>query len=203
MQLADRAPRHAISQSSASATRLRVLYEQGDVEPLEIVFGATSLDEAMTSLDNLQPRHGQGEDVMSELQARTHAARRSCAQLARAAGRARDRERAGRATASALAQHAAAARAYIALARGAAPADASSRSRARGRGAARRRAARARAHAAVSAAVRAVADAPTVAATRRRPGGRTLTVTATGYALRGTTATGLPSAGASPPSTRR
>jgi 3D (Asp-Asp-Asp) domain-containing protein len=35
------------------ARRLRLLYERGEVEPLEILLGARSLDDALTSLDNL------------------------------------------------------------------------------------------------------------------------------------------------------
>lgn len=49
--------------------RLRLLYEQGNLEPLEIVFGARSLDEALTSLDNLSRVSGQGEDVLRLLKA--------------------------------------------------------------------------------------------------------------------------------------
>src|SRR5207247_534248 len=35
------------------ASRLRLLYEQGDVSEIEVLFGAKSLDEALTALDNL------------------------------------------------------------------------------------------------------------------------------------------------------
>jgi 3D (Asp-Asp-Asp) domain-containing protein len=49
------------------ADRVRALYDQGSVEPLEIVFGAKSLDEAMTSLDSLSRVAGQGEDVVRDL----------------------------------------------------------------------------------------------------------------------------------------
>ena len=55
--------------SKRLGARLRALYEQGDVEPLEIVFGATSLDEALTSLDSLTRASSQGEDVLRELKA--------------------------------------------------------------------------------------------------------------------------------------
>jgi cystine transport system substrate-binding protein len=34
--------------------RLQLIYERGRVEPLEVIFGAKSLDEALTSIDNLQ-----------------------------------------------------------------------------------------------------------------------------------------------------
>ena len=49
------------------ARRLRMLYEQGNVEPLEIVFGAKNLDEALSSLDNLSRVTGQSEDVLRQL----------------------------------------------------------------------------------------------------------------------------------------
>ena len=49
------------------AQRLRVLYEQDEVEPLEIVLGSTSLDEAMTNLDDLNRSTGQGQDILREL----------------------------------------------------------------------------------------------------------------------------------------
>ncbi len=51
------------------ARRLRMLYEQGNVEPLEIVFGAKNLDEALASIDNLSRVTGQSEDVLLELKA--------------------------------------------------------------------------------------------------------------------------------------
>lgn len=35
-------------------SRLRMIYERGRVEPLEIFFGAKNLDDALTSIDNLQ-----------------------------------------------------------------------------------------------------------------------------------------------------
>ena len=51
------------------AQRLRALYEQGNVEPLEIVFGAKSLDEAMNGIDSLSRVSTQAEDVLKELKA--------------------------------------------------------------------------------------------------------------------------------------
>jgi peptidoglycan hydrolase CwlO-like protein len=54
---------------SRLAAQLRVLYEQGDVEPLEIVFGARTIDEALTSIDNLNRVSSQGEDVLRQLRA--------------------------------------------------------------------------------------------------------------------------------------
>jgi peptidoglycan DL-endopeptidase CwlO len=46
---------------------LRTLYEQGDVEPLEIILGAKSLDQAMTSIDALSRMRSQAHDLVDEL----------------------------------------------------------------------------------------------------------------------------------------
>ena len=46
-----------------------MLYESGNVEPLEILFGAKNLDDAISSLDNLSRMSAQGEDVLSQLAA--------------------------------------------------------------------------------------------------------------------------------------
>jgi 3D (Asp-Asp-Asp) domain-containing protein len=77
--------------------RLRLLYEERSVEPLEIVLGAKNLDDALTSLDNLSRVSGQSEDVLRELKAaRVHilAAQRSVADrraaLAQATAQARE-----------------------------------------------------------------------------------------------------------------
>jgi cystine transport system substrate-binding protein len=52
--------------------RLRTLYEQGNVTPLEILFGARNLDQAINDLDNLNSATSQDEAVLHEvLNART------------------------------------------------------------------------------------------------------------------------------------
>ena len=69
-QLRDRAAQHRGSRERALGRQIRALYEQGNVEPLEILFGAKSLDEALTSLDNLsRSLRAQGEDVLAQLKA--------------------------------------------------------------------------------------------------------------------------------------
>jgi peptidoglycan DL-endopeptidase CwlO len=177
------------------AERLRVLYEQGDVEPLEVVFGAKSLDEALTNLDNLNRVTGQGEDVLREL-ANARASLRSATRTlaAREAGlRAATRE--ARATADALANARAARGVYIS-------------SLAERRRLTQRQIADvvARAHTAQVQSVelvRARAAAPRVTsvaadssgsapAASATPGARTITVSATGYSLPGSTSSGLP-----------
>jgi 3D (Asp-Asp-Asp) domain-containing protein len=69
------------------ASRLRLLYEQGDVEPLEVVLGSRSLDDAISNLSSLTRVASQGERVLRQL----HAARR---ELSSASVRLRSQQRA-------------------------------------------------------------------------------------------------------------
>jgi 3D (Asp-Asp-Asp) domain-containing protein len=193
------ARRGAVVAQTRLGTRLRLLYEQGNVEPLEILFGAKNLDEALANIDNLSRTGHQGEDVLRQLKAaRTRIL--SCrsaladrrAELARATAQAR-------ATADSLEQTRVARAAYL------------------GSLASQRRLNQAQIDALVAQAraahlrseqfVRTTAVGSVVAATfspaaataiQSAPptigptaGGRTITVTATGYALGGTTSTGL------------
>jgi 3D (Asp-Asp-Asp) domain-containing protein len=182
-------------------TRLRQLYEQGNVEPLEIVFGAKSLDEALTNLDNLSRMTGQGEDILRELKAARVSASSAAHTLAAQDAALTSATQAAEATAAALASRRAARNAYIGslaaqrrltqqqIASVVAQADA-----ARIRSA---QLARVSAATAPPAAVSAPAgptlasSAPATLATDT-PGGRSITVSATGYSLPGRTATGLP-----------
>jgi cystine transport system substrate-binding protein len=174
------------------ADRLRTLYEEGNVEPLEVVFGARNLDEALTNLDNLNRVAGQGEDVLRELsQARTalHSATRTLnarsASLARAT-------REARATADALAATRAQRSSYIASL-------ATQRRMTEGQITsllARAQAAQARTtevtHTRLADSVAPAASISLQSAPVSSAGSRTITVSATGYALSGRTATGLP-----------
>jgi 3D (Asp-Asp-Asp) domain-containing protein len=180
--------------------RLRVLYEQGNVEPIEIVLGAKNLDEALSNLDNLNRASSQGSDDLAQLQtararllSAQHALAARGAALAQAAA-------AARSTALSLAQARSARTAYIAsLASqrrmterqiGSLVAQARA-AQLRTEQLARVRAARTVVAATFSPAAATVmqsapaADTPTA-------GGRTITVTATGYSLGGRTASGLP-----------
>lgn len=49
------------------ASRLRQLYERGNVEPIEILFGASSLDDALSRMDSLKRIASQDEAIVSEL----------------------------------------------------------------------------------------------------------------------------------------
>lgn len=166
------------------AERVRALYEQGDVDPLAVVLGAESLDAALTGLDGL--RFAAAQDARIAGQAR-RARERLAALARRLEARAAEERRlyaAAEERAAALEAARSERQAYLvrlaerqrlnraqleALQRQAAAAEATSR--------------------AVAEAARAPAptDAPAPVAV-----GGTLTVVATGYALRGLTASGMP-----------
>ena len=176
------------------ARRLQLLYERGRVEPLEVIFGAKSLDEALTSLDNLKGVTKQDTAVLhSVTSARASFARDARKLSARVAQIAAATQQA-LATTRALEQSRTQRAAYIASL------------------ATQRRlneqqisnlesiahAAQVRSvqitssHAtgAIPPAATPISSASPVSSTTTS--GRTLTVSATGYALGGTTSTGLP-----------
>lgn len=93
--------------------RLRVLYEQGNVEPLEIVFGAKSLDEALTNLDSVSRMTGQGEDILRELKTARATASAAARKLAAQEAALTSATQAAAATAASLANERAARNAYI------------------------------------------------------------------------------------------
>ena len=173
------------------ATRLRLMYEQGDVEPLEIIFGSKSLDEALSSIDNLNRMTAQSEDVLRQIEAAARSLDGCRPRLARAQAAIGGRAARGAATADSLDRRRAPTRqAYISsLATKRRLNDAQISSlQAQASAAQVRSDALARPIGVAAPAATRVAAAP-VAATS---GGRTMTVTATGYSMPGTTATGLP-----------
>jgi 3D (Asp-Asp-Asp) domain-containing protein len=172
------------------ATRLRLMYEQGNVEPLEIIFGSKSLDEALSSIDNLNRMTSQSEDVLRQIKSAHAALQAASVRLAARQAAIAGAVAEARATQDALAQTLGARQGYLASL-----------------GAQRRlndtqisslqaeaRAAQVRSDAIarpVPAAVP-IATRLTAAPSSATSLGRTLTVTATGYSMPGTTATGLP-----------
>jgi 3D (Asp-Asp-Asp) domain-containing protein len=182
------------------AARLRALYEQGNVEPLEIVFGAKTIDEAMTSLDNLSRMTSQGEDVIGQLKsARADLGSASRRLAAREAALAVATQQA-RATADALASTRAARSDYIgSLAAQRRMTQGQISSLVAQADAARLKSdqlARATATSSTISIISSVgtpaASSPTLASATPTASGNTITVSATGYALSGRTATGLP-----------
>lgn len=175
------------------AQRLRVLYEQGNVEPLEIVFGSTSLDEALTNLDNLNRAASQGEDVLRELTGARHAIVRASRGLAAKNAALAVETRAAEATAASLARTRAERSSYLALlatqrrltelqlANVVAEAQA-----------AQLRTAQLARSTELPTATTAAVTTTSLASPPTRTSGRVITVSATGYALQGNTASGLP-----------
>ncbi len=155
--------------------RLRALYEQGDSDPLAVLVGAKSIDEAISGLDNLHRVAGQDRRVIDQAQSARARLIRATSRLASQEAQARQAEEATAASIAALEavrRERAAMLASLAKARSSNSATISSLEARAGEPATTQRAPTAR------------PSAPTA-------GGRSLTVRATGYALRGTTATGV------------
>jgi peptidoglycan DL-endopeptidase CwlO len=172
----------------ALAQRLRTLYEEGDVEPIEILFGSKSLDDAMSNLDNLSRMSQDGQDDVADLEA-------AKLQLATAARDLTKRE-AALAAATRAAQASAAQLALARTQRSAYIASLAAQHRMTRNKIAtlveRAREAEARSVVAVTNSAPTSEAAGGIVETRAVPAGRTLTVVATGYALGGRTSTGLP-----------
>ena len=176
---------------------LRALYEQGGTaEPLELVLGASSLDEALAGLDSLDRAAGQTAEILEQADASRLRLGTVQARLARRAAELRALAAAAKAQASELAAAVTERESYIAglrrrqelaaarIAEAEAEASAAAARTTRTVSTVRRPAASAPAAASMPA-------SPTVAPVRARVAGTTLTVTSTGYVLRGRTASGM------------
>jgi 3D (Asp-Asp-Asp) domain-containing protein/septal ring factor EnvC (AmiA/AmiB activator) len=181
---------------AASQTQLadlvRALYQQPGHDPLAILLGARSLDEALSALDGISRAAGRNNRIVAQArEARTRLERVG----ARLADQARELDRLAAATdaqAAALAASKAERERYVLGLR-----------RQQGLNAARvasieaeARAAEARSVSVSAAAVPVPAPAPaeSVPPAQTPSGPRTLTVTSTGYSIHGSTATGIPTA---------
>jgi 3D (Asp-Asp-Asp) domain-containing protein len=169
--------------------RIRQLYQQGQLDPVAILLGAETLDEAIGGLDGLRSIASGNRDLLSKVrQARADLTQAKTHVLARVAAL-REAESAAEATAASLAAARTERTAYLAQL-----------ARQRGFNARRLERVRSTARAAGERTVtveisrdEAVAPAPVSAAAPAFSGGEeTLTVNSTGYALRGRTASGLP-----------
>jgi 3D (Asp-Asp-Asp) domain-containing protein len=156
------------------ALRLRALYQEGDTDPLTVLLGAGSISEAIEGLESLDRAAGQDKDFVQKAKTARKALVSLTRTLAEREAEAHRAEEATAATAAALAQarsERVAALAQLRAAQQSNSAQASSLD------------AQARS---LSAAARPSLPAAPVA------GGKVISVTATGYALPGTTATGVP-----------
>lgn len=162
---------------------LRTLYEEGEPDAMAVLLGATSLDDAVTRLDQLERSAQRGADVVSEARDGRSKLRGLAARLATRLREARALATRAERTAAALAETRAARVAYLASL-------------------ARQRQLNARQIAALDSQARRVVEraqvvqaqsgaATPAAAVPAESGPRTLTVAATGYSMPGRTATGL------------
>lgn len=163
----------AVSQQRL-AERLRILYEQGDTDPMTVLVGATSVDEAISGLENLHRAAGQDQAVIEQARAARRKFIDATRRLAAREAQARQVEEATAASITALEaarrEHAALLTSLAARRSSNSAAVSSLESRA-------------------LAAVQSRNAAPSLAAPVG--GGQGLTVTATGYSLAGSTATGV------------
>jgi cystine transport system substrate-binding protein len=172
------------------ATRLQTLYVEGEVDPLAVILGAESLDEALAALDGLGRVASLDGSILQQVRATRRNVDRAVNRLAERRAALRELVEEAAAERDRLASARAARRSYVA--------DLASRQALTGQ-AIERLTSQASAAEAKAASLPASgggsgnpapAPAPTPAPTIGS--GTQMTVTATGYCLRGTTATGIP-----------
>ncbi len=191
------ARRSAVVGQRRLAARIRALYEQGgDISTIEILLGAEDLDAAVSGIDALDRVRGQDEDVLAQLGVSRVRLASASTRLAAREHRLSAAVRAAKATAFALARARADRSAYLARLRErdrlntAAISALETQARI---AQARTRELTRQAPEPAAPAVSAPAPAAVVQSAQNSPspGGRTLTVSASGYALTGATATGI------------
>lgn len=159
--------------------RLRTLYVEGEPDAIAVLLGATSLDDAVTRLDELERSAHQGARAAEDARGGRAELRRLAAALAVRVERVQELQVRAERTAASLASARAERVAYIASL-------------------AKQRRLNSRQIAALDSQARRVVEraqtvqAQVVTASWVASGARTLTVSATGYSLPGRTATGLP-----------
>jgi 3D (Asp-Asp-Asp) domain-containing protein len=161
--------RHTLAVSERRlAERLRVLYQQGDTDPMAVLVGAKSLDDAISGLENLHRIAGQDRSVIEQAQAARARLVVATRRLAEREAQARETEEATVASVAAL--DAARREQVTRLASLTAKRDSNS---------------------ATISSLEARAGRTTTQLPAAVPGRRSMTVTATGYSLTGRTATGV------------
>jgi 3D (Asp-Asp-Asp) domain-containing protein len=181
-----------ISQSRL-AIRLRGLYERGEIDPIAIVLGADSLDTALTGLENLGQMANGDQTVVEQVRG----AKLSLTGLrSRLADRQRKLDRLVAAAAASARSLESARASHVALIHELATERKMTQAAIQGVEdqalAARDQAQRLQLASAAPAPSAAPESEAPVAVATASPGGRTITVSATGYALPGMTATGIP-----------
>jgi 3D (Asp-Asp-Asp) domain-containing protein len=169
------------------AQRLHVLYVQGQTDPMAVLLGAESLDDAVDGLEELNRTASLNESVITQALAAQKALRALSRSLAKQTVRVEGLERAAAASTEALDRAVTERRGYIASLRSRQQMNARTIDSIEAAAAAARTRTAALTAATSSAGAAVVAPEP---ADPLRPG-QTLTVAATAYAMSGSTATGL------------
>jgi 3D (Asp-Asp-Asp) domain-containing protein/septal ring factor EnvC (AmiA/AmiB activator) len=177
-QILLKSARHTLAFSQRQlANRLRVLYEQGNTDTMAVLVGSSSIDEAISRLENLHRIAGQDHRVIEEAKAARHRLLSATRLLTAKEAQARATEEA---TATSVAVLAAARRERQSMLASFAA----------------QRSSNSATISTLESQARSLAVAESRAAVTALPGqigsGRSLTVTATGYSLSGRTATGVP-----------
>jgi 3D (Asp-Asp-Asp) domain-containing protein len=157
----------------ALAARLRAMYEQGDTDPMAVLVGATSVDDAINRIESLHRMARQDHVVIGQARAAKTRLIAATQRLATEEARSRETEAATSATLAALDEARAEQEAAYAALRAQQHSNASRIS-------------------SLEAQARQLATVPANPSQARSLGGRTLTVLATGYSLGGRTSTGVP-----------
>jgi 3D (Asp-Asp-Asp) domain-containing protein/peptidoglycan hydrolase CwlO-like protein len=183
------------------AQQVRTLYEQGDTDPLAVILGSTSLNDAISTLDDLNQAAKQSHTAVLATRATRNTLRRLNARLAARRERLDALESQARASEATLEESRAERSAYLARLRVQEQmnGDAISSLEAAAQ-AAQVKSATLTAETSAAGSSGSVGASPDTSTPAPSPvpapapaaGGRTITVVATGYTLRGRTATGLP-----------
>ena len=174
------------------ASRLRQLYDQGDVSTLEVVFSSTSISDAMTQLDNVHRVASLNDQVLAQLRS---AQTRLVTTSRRLATRTADLGAALRTAAAnegSLSRTEAARRSYLASLSTQRNLDSAQIARLESEARVVQTKSQRLTGSVPDAVVAAPVPSGSQAPTATSPGGRTLRVTITGYALPGMTVTGIP-----------
>jgi 3D (Asp-Asp-Asp) domain-containing protein len=169
----------------ALARRLRTLYEEGDTDSLAVILGADSLDAALEAMETIDASAQQDRDLLVKIKA---SSRRLAGLNARLAARQRELDQLAAARAAAAASLAAARASRLATIASMRARTTANASQIAGLEERARTLAAVQASAPVAAPV---PGAPTVLPGSASQGVYSLTVVATGYALRGNTASGM------------
>lgn len=176
------------------AERLRLLYDQGDVSPLEVVLGAKTMDEAIAGIDNLGTVARQDRSVLEEVKGAHASLAVETARLRVQQAEADRLAAAAAETTASLAATRSERAAYLQSLAGQRRLNAQSIASlvSRAQAAQVRTATLEQPPLDVAASATAAAPSANAAASAPVAGGSSITVSATGYALGGTTATGIP-----------